>query len=65
MWLASVWSFVFQTAKEAGAEGKHSATADAEIIFLRYIVELAFMVNLSCFVNLFRAVYVLSLQKFL
>lgn len=66
MWLASVWSFVFQTAKEAGAEGKHSATADAEIIFLRFIVEpaLAFMVNLSCFVNLLRAVYVLSLQKF-
>lgn len=34
MWLASVWSFVFQTAKEAAtAEGKHSATADAEMDF--------------------------------
>lgn len=32
MWLASVWSFVFQTVKEAGAEGKHSVTADAEIM---------------------------------
>lgn len=33
MWLALVWSFVFQTAKEASAEGKQSATADAEIGF--------------------------------
>lgn len=33
------WSFVFQTAKEAGAEGKHLATADAEIIFLSFTVK--------------------------
>lgn len=31
MWLASLWSFVFQTAKEAAAAGKRSGTADAQI----------------------------------
>ena len=29
--VAAVWSFVFQTAKEAVVEGKHSVTADTEI----------------------------------
>lgn len=33
MWLASVWPFVFQTAKKTSAGGKQSATADAEIGF--------------------------------
>lgn len=34
-----MWSFVFQTGKEASVEGEHSGTADAEV-------------NLQCFQSL-------------
>lgn len=52
MWSASLWPFVFQTAKEALVEGKQSATADAEIGFPEFHGSAwcsAFLALLFCF----------------
>lgn len=66
MWLASLWSFVFQTVKEAGAEGKHSEAAHAEVNVLFYqCLQISFRVDFLCFVVLFKVVYVFTVSLIL
>lgn len=55
-----MWSFVFQTAKEASVDGKRAVTAEAEVNLWCFVVRIlstfcSWCVNCICFVGHFNS----------